>query len=352
MALSINGVTADTPKPSGPLTDLGAAAVAYTEQGMVIRVIHPNQKLPLRSFGISAPADACAVWTSRPTANIGLACGWENGIFAVCADRIDDPGTRVIRTPTGGHTALYRYPADLNVTNRNDFAALGGADVCGSGGYVLLPPSRTAAGEWTWLNNEPIADAPGWLLDLVATREESPVRASTRLLHDWLADFPFVEFDDFLGAVRLGRALAAKEPDQIFVIEGPPGAGKTLLMNVLALAAVGEAPRLDTMPTHRSDLDKRMSAAGDSLLFDNVGGVPDWGPILDSRAKVQIAITSTGLTIPAEVEPHVCRIRLTTSARHPDILTFTTKNAAALRAALLAIRVLGGGPDEDAAPAL
>lgn len=174
MALSINGVTGDTPKPAGPPTDLGAAAVTYTEQGMVLLIIEPNRKFPLRSFGksdalgpIRTPADARAFWKSCPTANIGLACGKESGIFAVCADRIEDPGTRVIRTPTGGHTALYRYPADLDVANRNKFAALGGADVRGAGGYVLLPPSRTDVGEWAWLNDEPIADAPGWLLDLV-----------------------------------------------------------------------------------------------------------------------------------------------------------------------------------------
>lgn len=207
-----------------------------------------------------------------------------------------------------------------------------------------------------------LANPPAWIpeidwADVVAFLK--PRAAPMNPLRDWLADFPFVEFDDFLGAVRLGRALAAKEPDQIFVIEGPPGVGKTLLMSVLALAAVGEAPRLDTVPTRRSDLDKRMSAAGDSLLFDNVSGVPDWAPILASREKVQIAITASALTVPAEVEPHVCWIRLNrggmfdpVSARHPDILTFTTKNATTLRAALLAIRVLGGGPEEDAAPAL
>lgn len=206
-----------------------------------------------------------------------------------------------------------------------------------------------------------LANPPTWIPEIVwadVVAFLKPRAAPMNPLRDWLADFPFVEFDDFLGAIRLGRALAAKESDQIFVIEGPPGVGKTLLMEMLAYVALGPFAKA-TMPTRRSDLDKRMSAAGTSLLFDNVSRVPDWAPILASRAKVQIAITASALTIPAEVEPHVCRIRLDrggmfdpVSARHPDILTFTTKNAAALRSALSAIRVLGGGPDEDAAHTL
>ena len=54
------------------------------------------------------------------------------------------------------------------IKRRQKFAALGGADVRADDCLVMLPPSRSKAGEWTWLNDEPIAEAPAWLLDLIA----------------------------------------------------------------------------------------------------------------------------------------------------------------------------------------
>jgi hypothetical protein len=42
-----------------------------------------------------------------------------------------------------------------------------GVDVRGDGGMVIAPPTRRKGGQYRWLNEHDIADAPQWLLDLV-----------------------------------------------------------------------------------------------------------------------------------------------------------------------------------------
>src|SRR5271170_1682009 len=80
------------------------------------------------------------------------------------------PTTLTSTTGRGAHR-WFRYPAGRTV--RNSAGKLGlGLDVRGDGGCVIVPPSIHANGTpYRWLApNESIADAPEWLLELIAER--------------------------------------------------------------------------------------------------------------------------------------------------------------------------------------
>lgn len=88
------------------------------------------------------------------------------------------PKTATAKTAGGGEHRYFRYVP--GVRNRGRLGA--GLDVRGSGGYVIAPGSRTAAGqEYIWLDHDgdgmpPLADAPQWLLDLVLP--QAPARTA------------------------------------------------------------------------------------------------------------------------------------------------------------------------------
>src|SRR5262249_30868103 len=52
--------------------------------------------------------------------------------------------------------------------------------VKGEGGMVIAPPSVRDDGEYRWLNDHPIADAPQWLLDLVTTKPKSDGKSASK----------------------------------------------------------------------------------------------------------------------------------------------------------------------------
>jgi hypothetical protein len=106
----------------------------------------------------------------------------------------DLPETAEVRTGSGGRHLYFRAPAGVAVI-RNSAGKLGpGLDIRGEGGFVVAPPSVHASGQpyvWSWQNtlDQGIADAPGWLLDLVradaptpgaAPRERAPVEPLQR----------------------------------------------------------------------------------------------------------------------------------------------------------------------------
>jgi hypothetical protein len=76
------------------------------------------------------------------------------------------PETLKTITPRGGQHLIFSW--DSNTEIRNSAGKIGpGIDVRGNGGYVCLPPSKSASGgEYRWVSNgvAQAVPAPGWLI--------------------------------------------------------------------------------------------------------------------------------------------------------------------------------------------
>ncbi len=142
-------------------------------------------------------------WKRWPHANVGIRSGAESGFVVVDVDPahggLDSlqklreqygalPHTFTVATGSDG---LHFYFAHPNVRIPNDAGRrLGpGLDIRGDGGYVIAPPSLHASGRrYHITSDEPLADLPSWLLELLKEQEQPrpsivprrPVRASNR----------------------------------------------------------------------------------------------------------------------------------------------------------------------------
>jgi hypothetical protein len=156
-----------------------------------------------------------------PHAGIGVPTGPRSGIFVLEADTLKGhnvdgiarlqqlqaehdslPKTLMAESPSGSLHYYFKYPESMVIRNSESVLAPG-IDVRGDGGMVIAPPTIRSDGRYKWLNDEPVADAPDWLLDLLAKQasEQDPMSFDAE-------DFPesdnasFVEYE-----------LAAISPD-------------------------------------------------------------------------------------------------------------------------------------------
>ena len=150
-----------------------------------------------RRWGASNNPDEVEGWFAYyyPEGNIGIPTGPENKIFVLETDtpeghNIDGeaslrgleaehgsklPETRIAISPSGSKHYYFNHPGgDLKVWGSNSKLPLGvdrlalGVDVKGDGNMVLAPPSvKPGVGQYRWLNDHEIVDAPAWLLELV-----------------------------------------------------------------------------------------------------------------------------------------------------------------------------------------
>lgn len=127
-----------------------------------------------------------------PKANLGIPTGAENGFWVLEADtpkghNVDGiaslralermhgrlPKTLMAMSPSGSLHYYFRWPKrGLICSSASKIAP--GVDVRGEGGMVLTPPSvKEGVGRYRFLNwGTPIADAPAWLLKLVARKRQ------------------------------------------------------------------------------------------------------------------------------------------------------------------------------------
>jgi hypothetical protein len=130
-------------------------------------------------------------WNKYPNDPIGIPTGSVNGFFVIEADtpkghEVDGvaslaeleakhsplPKTRMARSPSGSIHYYFNYPEGAEFAGTaNELAP--GVDVLGEGRMVIAPPSFNPKynGHYEWVNEEPIADAPAWLLDLLTEKE-------------------------------------------------------------------------------------------------------------------------------------------------------------------------------------
>ncbi len=183
------------------MSELREAAKYYASVGWKVFPLKPNAKTPLTAHGVKdATSDATQVeawWTQWPDANIGFACGGEDGAHIIDVDvdtekGIDGwktinellatgktfPKTIYQNTPRGG--AHFFYRAKARPLNRNSF--MHGIDIRSEGYYVLLPPSihpngkkyQWATGLAPWEHG--LAEYP----DFMRPAERAPVAVPTQ----------------------------------------------------------------------------------------------------------------------------------------------------------------------------
>ena len=144
-------------------------------------------KIPLTPNGVldaTTDEESLANWPSAAT-GIGLATGTPSGVWVVDIDSDDAMRSfqamqkengdliRTVASKTGkGYHVFFRMPASGDIRNSASKIA-DGLDVRGTGGYVVLPPSKHPnGGEYEWAPGRgyldfTMANTPGWLQNLV-----------------------------------------------------------------------------------------------------------------------------------------------------------------------------------------
>jgi hypothetical protein len=175
------------------------AALAYAARGVAVFPARPDQKSSYKSaeysdgraWGMTRDAgEICRDFMRWPKARIGIPTGAGNRIIVIETDTpqghgVDGaitlaeleakhgplPVTLQAISPSGSIHRYFRHPGpDSKIkTTASELGA--GIDVRGDGGMVIAPPSVNLDGRaYRWINRNPIAAMPAWLVDL--TREK------------------------------------------------------------------------------------------------------------------------------------------------------------------------------------
>lgn len=178
-------------------------ALAYASRGWRMLPVHsllPDGRCSCRHLNCKTPAkhpyesawqlrattsgaDIWEWWERWPAANLGIATGYESGIWAADIDPEHDgdatlaalvdehgqlPATRTHRTGSGGTHYLFAYP-DFEVISAA--GTLGqGIDTRGALGMIVAPPSVSAKGAYTVVDDRDPVPAPDWMLELLRPR--------------------------------------------------------------------------------------------------------------------------------------------------------------------------------------
>ena len=188
-----------SPEVQQKLRRLRAALNYGTRRGWPVFPVPPGTKKSYKSaarsngrrWGASTDPDEVEgdFWYRWPDANVGIATGAESRIFVVETDtpeghNVDGeaslrkleaqhgplPETLMAISPSGSKHYYFRHPGG-GIWISNSVGERGGGlgpgiDVRGDGGIMIAPPSvKPGVGEYRWLNDLPIADAPAWLIE-------------------------------------------------------------------------------------------------------------------------------------------------------------------------------------------
>jgi hypothetical protein len=169
-------------------------------------------KIPLTPHGcLDATTDIAQIetwWAQWPDANIAIATGPRSGIWVLDIDA-DKGGEESIKdleqkhfaipptvesiTGGGGRHLFFRLPDfDEAPEIKNSVGKLApGIDVRGDGGYVIAPPSihpdSKRAYRWSVDCASEFADAPVWLIALIARAQFNVIEMPKMRDDDWLA---------------------------------------------------------------------------------------------------------------------------------------------------------------------
>lgn len=165
-----------------PVFVLYKAALEYAANGFKVMPLWPNTKKTMTANGVQdATGEASVInawWLAEPNANIGLSTSGLLVLDVDCKDGVDGyaslkqledkygqlPVTLSQKSPSGGRHYFFRNTSGKHVPTRKNCPAKGIDSRC-DGGYITAAPSIIDGIQYV-MNNESIADAPLWLVDL------------------------------------------------------------------------------------------------------------------------------------------------------------------------------------------
>jgi hypothetical protein len=182
-----------------------------------------------RKWGMTKDPDEIARdFTHWSEAGIGIPTGSCNGIWVLDVDTVEGhgvdgidalkkleaaygalPPTLMAESPSGSIHYYWLWPTDGTVISNSTSKIDAGLDVRGEGGMVIAPPTRRKDGVYCWLNNNPIAPAPGWLITLAERKHvgepSGEPQAEPELVAEALRLIPCVGLD-YQNWNRIGMA--------------------------------------------------------------------------------------------------------------------------------------------------
>ena len=202
-----------TAKPqSGPWAnraaphDILSAAIGYGRKGWAVIPVNSLTKIPMfegwRSDWSKDEDQIRAWWKQWPNAMVGIVTGEASGVWVLDVD-IDDekgidgrpvlddwqrrngylPATPSAITPRGGRHIWFAWHE--GVRNKSGRKEMRGVDWRGEGGFIVAAPSTRSDGKaYRWegfSDDEPPADAPAWLLDIVLKKPSISERAQAAI---------------------------------------------------------------------------------------------------------------------------------------------------------------------------
>jgi len=187
------------------MSRLRRAALALADRGLQTFPCAPKSKFPATPHGLlDASCDPAVLerwWASNPEYNVAIATGGPSGVFIIDVDGPEAetrlralevvngtlPASVEVITGQGRHI-YFKMPPDTEIRNSAS-KIVRGVDVRATGGYVLCPPSVHPSGRrycWSVDSADKIAEAPAWLLALIAS-SAAPCATPPSVWHELVA---------------------------------------------------------------------------------------------------------------------------------------------------------------------
>lgn len=252
-----------------------------------------------------ADTDQLAVWFdgSFHNFNIGIVTGQISGNVGVIdvdtgkgksgmdtledlqRDNDDLPPTMLGKTGSGGAHYFYRFPSNIRI--RTDKNTLGyGVDTRGEGGFVVAAPSKHKSGGVYEMDDDAIADAPGWLVDLCNDESARELGLGSHGMQGGAANGMFGEMTDgregymvrvILGVIRtyVEHHKALPDLDKI-IAEGFPIYERKVRARGKSLEADGRGISLFT---RRASYQLERAKRGELRVIHNMPLVANGAPV-------------------------------------------------------------------------
>jgi putative DNA primase/helicase len=202
----------------------------YQKLRFVLAPCNPDQKHPyIPEWQKLEQASAAQLekWFKNPKINVAIITGEKSGIFVLDIDNKNGatgslslqlleeefgklPQTPTVLTPNNGIHYYFKYPQNTKIATKAGIKP--GLDIRGDSGLVIAPPSEIAGKKYLWelsssLEEIPLADAPGWLLNL-AKEQNNSIKISEPFDYNEKTIIPKGQQDNVLSATVM--SLLAK----------------------------------------------------------------------------------------------------------------------------------------------